>query len=440
MSGDDDGRAAVGGEARQHLDDLGARCRCRGCRSARRRGSPAARRRARARSRPAAARRPRGATAGGWRGRRGRPRRAAPRRARASSTLEKPAGASFAWTFSSAVRVGIRLNCWKTKPKERSRSSARSPSRSSARSRPSKKTRAARGPVERAEELEQCRLAGAARPFERDELARLDASGRRPASALITSSAADERLADAAELVLAHSTVLRASAGRRRAARKAPAAPASRPPTRASAEAGEQNRDADRRRRARPPRSRCARPARRRRCRPPPVVELAVSVGPKTPTRSATPTPSTTPTTPPSNALGERLARDLPHDPALRPAERLQRPELPHALADGGEREQRGEQERRDRRDDARARGPRLCERFGGVDERAADRAGDAPSRSRPRACGVRRLGCASRRRRRRRCRRRGRARRSRGSSGPRASGAARAAGRRRRPGLRAAG
>ena len=74
------------------------------------------------------------------RGRRARPPRAAPASARAARRRATPVGASAASTFSSAVSVGIRLNCWKTKPKARSRSSASSPSPSTPRSRPSKRT------------------------------------------------------------------------------------------------------------------------------------------------------------------------------------------------------------------------------------------------------------------------------------------------------------
>ena len=98
--------------------------------------------------------------------------------------------------------------------------SARSPSRSFARSLTLEEDLPAGRPVEPAEELEQRRLAGPARAFDRDES---------PAS-IIRSTHLDrvdhdrtaiEGLADAAKLVLAHSTVLRASAGRRRAARRA---------------------------------------------------------------------------------------------------------------------------------------------------------------------------------------------------------------------------
>src|SRR5882672_7251974 len=90
-------------------------------------------------------------------------------------------------------------------------------------------------PVERAEELQKRRLAGAARPFERDELARLeleiDAVERTDGG-----RSALEELRDAAQHVLGRhqSTCLNASAGRRRAARMAPAVPATKPPRRAS--------------------------------------------------------------------------------------------------------------------------------------------------------------------------------------------------------------
>src|SRR5579872_5160394 len=96
--------------------------------------------------------------------------------------------------------------------------------------------RAARRAVERAEELQQRRLAGARRPDDRDDLRVVDRQvdacerGNRRLAAL-------ERARDAAELVerVAHSTCLSASAGRSRAARSAPAPPAIRPPASASA-------------------------------------------------------------------------------------------------------------------------------------------------------------------------------------------------------------
>ena len=97
------------------------------------------------RSRRAAARRPRGAP-GRWDARSASPTspRSASARSR-SSDPARPVGASFASTFSSAVSVGIRLNCWKTNPKERSRSSASSASGRPARSRPPKDTRPLEG-------------------------------------------------------------------------------------------------------------------------------------------------------------------------------------------------------------------------------------------------------------------------------------------------------
>src|SRR5581483_1657629 len=152
--------------------------------------------------------------------------------------------------------------------------------------------------VERAENLQQRRLAGAARPLERDELARVDLEvdlverthDRRPAL---------EDLRHTGELVERHYSIcLSASAGRRRAARMAPAVPAISPP-----------------RTARPsPIARTVTPTgavndtvfvavravlapRPRRL--PPVVELAVRLGPNASTASATITPSAMPKIPP---------------------------------------------------------------------------------------------------------------------------------------------
>ena len=376
---------------------------------------------------------------GRWVARSARPTsasRASARSARVDAGRTRPARAS-TWMFSSAVSVGIRLNCWKTNPNERSRSSARSPSRMLGEIAPLEEDVAAGGPIERAEELKERRLPGAARAFESDELTGLDAQVD-ALERVDHERAAIEGLADAAELVLAHSTVLRASAGRRRAARKAPAAPARRPPTTASPKpasrivmpTGAESEtasevgacgllDAEEVFRA-------------------PVVELAVSVGPKTPTRTATPMPSTTPRTPPSTPCGEGLARNLTHDLALRPPERLESPELAHPLADRGEGEQRGEQERSDGGDD-REREAQAVGEVRGVDERAADRAGDL-LRARDLRLRVRRLDALL-----------DGGRRTSLSSArtsttftrffcPRASGAAPAAGRRRRPGRRAAG
>ena len=82
-----------------------------------------------------------------------------------------PVGASAASTFSRAVSVGIRLNCWNTNPNvsSRSRASAASPSRD--RSRPSKSSSPRGRAVEPAQQLEQRRLAGAARAGDDEELA-----------------------------------------------------------------------------------------------------------------------------------------------------------------------------------------------------------------------------------------------------------------------------
>ena len=288
---------------------------------------------------------------------------ASPRRR--ESTVEKPGGASFASMFSSAVRVGIRLNCWKTNPNERRRSSARSPSRSCGEVAALEEDPPAGGAVERAEQLEQRRLAGSARAFEREELARLDAQVH-VLERVDDERAAHERLADADELELAHSTVLRASAGRRRAARSAPAAPASRPPRTASRKPPSTIVDADRggerdrvRGRARgllDPEDGAAA-----------VVELAVSVGPKSPIEEAAPTPSTTPRMPPSTPWRATRPR-----PAGRPCPASSR--APSAC---------------------RARG-RACRP---TRARAAPRAG---RRRRPRRSRARARGCARGRRRRR--------------------------------------
>ena len=83
-------------------------------------------------------------------------------------------------------------------------------------------------PVERAEQLQQGRLAGSARAFERDELARSDlevdaAHGLDDRRAPLEEAL---RALDVVQHVSHHSTWRRASAGRRREARKAPAAPA----------------------------------------------------------------------------------------------------------------------------------------------------------------------------------------------------------------------
>ena len=217
-------------------------------------------------------------------------------------------------------------------------------------------------------------MPGAARPLDRDELSRLDrevdvehrVDDRGPAR---------ERLAHAAELVLAHSTVLSASAGRRRAARSAAAAPASSPPRTASEK----------------PSSRIPVPvgavsetvcelvrvtAPMPKMPSVPVVELAVSVGPNASIRPAASSPRATPAMPPRMPGRERLAGDLAHDAALRPAERLQRPQLAHALPNGGERQQRREREG-SRGGDDRERDAQVVGEVRRVDERAADLVGD---------------------------------------------------------------
>src|SRR5262249_29663066 len=76
------------------------------------------------------------------------------------------------------------------------------------------------------------------------------------------------------------------------------------------------------------------------------------------------------------DALRGRLPDDLPQHQPLRPAHRLQRPDLADALADRREREQRGEQERRQRGED-RERDAEPVREVRRVDERAADLVGD---------------------------------------------------------------
>ena len=98
---------------------------------------------------------------------------------RRAARAPPPTGASFASTFSTAVSVGIRLNCWKTKPNERRRSSASCGVAAAAEVAAVEGHRARAGPVERAEDLQERRLARAARALEREELARLDLEARR---------------------------------------------------------------------------------------------------------------------------------------------------------------------------------------------------------------------------------------------------------------------
>src|SRR5918999_1867165 len=104
--------------------------------------------------------------------------------------------------------------------------------------------RAAARPIERPEELQERRLAGAGRAEDGDELAAPDGEGegvegQHPGRVLTEEPGRGLELVgrrDVANSVhglpsLGHSALLSASAGRRRAARRPPAAPASRPPT-----------------------------------------------------------------------------------------------------------------------------------------------------------------------------------------------------------------
>ena len=167
---------------------------------------------------------------------------ASPRRR--ESTVEKPAGASFASMFSSAVSVGIRLNCWKTNPNERRRSSERSASRSWARSRSSKTTRPLEG---RSSAPSSCSSVVFPDP--------LGPSSARNSPGSMLRLDVLERVDD--EGAARRTTCRRRRArtgsfdspqgvgGAERAARRAPAAPASSPPRTARQEAAEQDREAD---------------------------------------------------------------------------------------------------------------------------------------------------------------------------------------------------
>ena len=136
---DDHGRATRRREAGEERDDVRARWRCRGSRSARRRGRRAAPSRARGRSPPAVARRRTSAPADG--GAIGEPDLVEQReRPGARLRVVDPGRRDRRLTLSTAVSVGIRLNCWKTKPKVRSRRSARAASPSAPRSWPSNRT------------------------------------------------------------------------------------------------------------------------------------------------------------------------------------------------------------------------------------------------------------------------------------------------------------
>ena len=246
---------------------------------------------------------------------RGREPDAVEQRARAAVALggREARGASAASTFCAAVSVGIRLNCWKTNPSVSRRSAASSPSPIRARSWPSNSTRAARRAVERAEQLQQRRLARARRAGDDDELAGADLEVDAVDGRDLRRSCGGRRAGSRAGSCRAPQSMWRrASAGRRRAARRPPTAPATSPPSSArpigerdQAEVdGRVERDfsvprGDRRlaeaEDGAAARARAA--ARRRRSG---AATVASSVGPSAPTSAAPPTPSSAPSTPPS--------------------------------------------------------------------------------------------------------------------------------------------
>ena len=94
---------------------------------------------------------------------------------------DAPAYSAASATFSSAVRVGTRLNDWNTKPIERARIRVRSRSDRRRRIDAIDPERRASGRVgvrrvEQTEEVHQGALAGAGRPHDRDHLAGRDAT------------------------------------------------------------------------------------------------------------------------------------------------------------------------------------------------------------------------------------------------------------------------
>src|SRR6266550_4258760 len=154
-------------------------------------------------------------------------------------------------------------------------------------------------PVECAEQLKQRSLPASARPFERDELTGLDLEVDSVECANRRRAALEELRYSVERIERHYSICLSASAGRRRAARSAPAAPAIKPPRRARANpiartvtpTGALSDTAlVAVRTASTPRSED----------PPPVLALAVRVGPKALMASAARTPSTIPSTPPA--------------------------------------------------------------------------------------------------------------------------------------------
>ena len=166
-------------------------------------------------------------------------------------------------TFSSALRVGIRLNCWNTKPISRERMSVRTLSDRVFERASGEANLARRRRVERAKELEQRGLARSARTLERDRLPARDlqvdaAQGvdrhaalgvgaghslqfieRGPReSASVFSSIRACVMSSAFRVEVRHQPRSRsADAGESRAARHPPAAPAMRPPSSAPANA-----------------------------------------------------------------------------------------------------------------------------------------------------------------------------------------------------------
>jgi hypothetical protein len=103
-------------------------------------------------------------------------------------------------TFSCAVRVGIRLNVWKTNPKADALSRAISASGSSARSRLSKLTRPEVGRSRAAEREQEGRLPLPGRPLDGQELAVLDGQIHAVERAHLGGAAAED-LVDVVQLV-----------------------------------------------------------------------------------------------------------------------------------------------------------------------------------------------------------------------------------------------
>ena len=133
---------------------------------------PRTARRGRGRWPRAAARRRRGGRGSRQRDRRGRPRQERASRARPSaSRASAPASSAGSRTFSSAVRVGIRLKNWNTKPMWSRRKSVRSCAERRLRQVPSTKISPALGQVDARHEVQERALAAAAAPADGHELA-----------------------------------------------------------------------------------------------------------------------------------------------------------------------------------------------------------------------------------------------------------------------------